>query len=139
MVRRCSSLGVGVCHCTATRALRLPRLHSCGHGMLKLLTVKGLCCLLRREKEQHRDIDKYLLGEPLQERPEFRFPLEAVFALKIRIDNPDTDGHGTVSAPFNLCLGVDTFVFCKNVQDLLDLWVRLRTSIMSCHSYNRPS
>ena len=56
--------------------------------MLKLLTGKGLFHLLRREQEQHSDIDKHLLGEPLQERPEFRFPLEAVFALKIRVDNP---------------------------------------------------
>ena len=57
----------------------------------------------------------------MQERPEFRFPLKAVFALKIRIDNPQTDRHGTVSAPFNLRLGVDTFVLRKDIQDLLDL------------------
>jgi hypothetical protein len=49
LVRRGSALGVGVCHCTAAQALRLFRLHSCRHGMLKLLTGKGLCCLLRRE------------------------------------------------------------------------------------------
>ena len=107
--------------------------------MFKLLTGKGLYCLLRREQEQHSDIDKHVLGEALQERPEFRFPLKAVFALKIRIDNPETDGYRTVSAPFNLCLGVETFVLCKNVQDLLDLWVRWRTFITSCHNYNRPS
>jgi hypothetical protein len=59
--------------------------------MPKLLTGRGLFRLLRREQEQHSDIDKYVLGEPLQEGPEFRFPLDTVFALQIRIDNPETN------------------------------------------------
>lgn len=44
----------------------------------------------------------------MQESPDFRLPLKAVSIVKIRIDDPETDRHGTVPTPFNLCLGVDT-------------------------------
>src|SRR5712691_11736325 len=59
--------------------------------------------------------------------------------MKVRIENAQTDRHGTVPASFDLGLGVGTFVLRQDVQDLLDLWVRLGTSIASCHGYNRPS
>lgn len=107
--------------------------------MLKLLTGVGLFCLLRGEQHEHRDIDKDFFGEPLQERPDFWLALQAVPAVKIWIDDPETDGHGTVPAPFNLGLGMGALVLREDIQDLLDLRVRLRTAIYTGHSYNRPS
>ena len=97
--------------------------------MIKLLAREGLFRLLRSEQQQHCDIHKHFFGELLQKLPDFRFTLEAVPAVKVWIDDPETDRHWTVPAPFNLCLGVSTFICRQNVQDLLNLPIRVGASI----------
>jgi hypothetical protein len=107
--------------------------------MLKLLTRVRLFCFLRGEQQEHRDIDKDVFGEPLEECPDFWLPLYTVPVMKIGINDPESDRHGTVPAPFDLCLGMGTLVLRENVQNLLDLRVRGCTAIYTGHSYNRPS
>lgn len=107
--------------------------------MIKLLTRKGMFCLVRGEQKQHRDIDKHLFGQRFQKLPDCRLAIEAIHSLKIRVDDPETDGNGTVPTSFDLCPRVGVFVCRKDSKDLLDLPIRCVTSIYPSHSYNRPS
>ena len=66
-------------------------------------------------------------------------PFDAVHALKVRVDNAEANGHRVVPTSFNLRLRVRTFIFCQDVQNLLDLPIRLCTTISPCHAYNRLS
>src|SRR6266702_912904 len=107
--------------------------------MIKLLAGEGLFCLLRGEQQHHRDIHKHLFGEPVQKFPDFWLALEAVHTLKVRVNNPEANGHWIVPTSLNLRVRVDVFILRKYVKDLLDLYVRSVTAISLCHHYNRLS
>src|SRR5574341_316312 len=107
--------------------------------MIKLLIREGMFCLCRGEQQQHCNIHKHLFWQLSQKLPDLGFAFDTVHSLKIRVDDPQTDGHRILPTPFNLCLRVVTFVLRKDVQDLLDLHVRCCTTIYPCHGYNRPS
>ena len=57
----------------------------------------------------------------------------AIHALKVWVDNSEADGHGVLPASFNLRQWVDAFVLRQDIQDLLDLHIRLCTAISLSH------
>jgi hypothetical protein len=107
--------------------------------MLKFLARKRMCGLFRGQEEKHRDIHEDLFGQLVQQLPDRGLPCDAVHPLKVRVDNAQANGYGVVPTAFNLCLRVQTFIGCEEIQNLLDLPIRLGTPIVSCHAYNRPS
>jgi len=70
--------------------------------MIKLLTRKRIFCLLRGEQQEHGDVHQHVFRQSVEEFPDFRLALKAVKPLKIGVNNPETNGHRTVSASFNL-------------------------------------
>jgi hypothetical protein len=107
--------------------------------MIKLLTREGMFCLLRGEQGQHRDVHKHLFGQLSQQLPNFGLSFDAVQALKVRIDDPQANGHRIVSTPFNMRLRVSPFVCREDVQDLLNLPIRRCIAIDPSHDDHRPS
>ena len=107
--------------------------------MIKLLTREGMFRLLGGEQQQHRDVYKHFFRQLAQQLPDFGLTCDAVHTLKIWVNNPEADGDWIVPTSFNLRLLVGAFVLRQDVQDLLDLYVRLCTAIDPSHSYNRPS
>ena len=97
--------------------------------MIKLLTRKRMCGLFRGQEEEHRDIHEYLFGQLAQQLPDRGLPFDAIHALKVRVDNAEANGHRVLPTSFNLRLRVRTFIFCQDVQNLLDLHTRLCTTI----------
>ena len=101
--------------------------------MIKLLTRKRMCGLFRGQEEEHRDIHEDLFRQLAQQLPDRGLPFDAVHALKVRVDNAETNGYRVVPTCFNLRLRVRTFIGCQDVQNLLDLLIRLCTPISPCH------
>ena len=107
--------------------------------MIKLLARERMFGLFRGQEEEHRDIHEDLFGQLAQQLPDRGLPFDAVHTLKVRVDNAEANGHRVVPTAFNLRLWVRTFIGCQEVQNLLDLLIRLGTPIAPCHAYNRPS
>jgi hypothetical protein len=112
--------------------------HGC-LGFPPLANLVGMFCLLQGEEEQHRDVHKHLFGQPFQQLSSCGLACNAVHALKVRVNDPEVNGHGILPTPFDLRLRVSPFVCREAVQNLLDLPIRLCTAIDPSHDDNHPS
>ena len=104
--------------------------------MIKLLTRERMCGLFRGQEEKHRDIHEDLFGQLAQQLPDRGLPFDAVHTLKVGVDNAQANGYRAVPTCFTLRLRVRTFIGCQDVQNLLDLPIRLGTPSSPCHDYN---
>jgi hypothetical protein len=68
--------------------------------------------LIGSEQQEHGDVHQHFFGQSVEELPDFRLAFKAITPLKIGVNDPETNGHGAVSASFNVRARMSALVLC---------------------------